>query len=142
MTKRVSSRRRAKATAARSQRWWMRISKRYAVFCGVLPAIGLTPTISHRSFRDGVAQLARFEGRSSFRHGWRYRLSHRPRCERAHGRAQVRDTDWCRAEPRRNEAPIEDRIALQRAMNELLTTSVRRWRCVWAKAFRTRAADS
>lgn len=67
------------------------------------------------------AKLWRFEGRSSFRSwvsGIGFRIARD--AKRAHGRAQVRDTDWI-AEQDNTEgaAPLEDRIAVQRAMAAL-----------------------
>lgn len=66
-------------------------------------------------------KLASFEGRSSFRSwvsGIGFRIARD--AKRAHGRAQVRDSDWL-AEQSEGEAgaPIEDRIAVGRAMAAL-----------------------
>lgn len=66
-------------------------------------------------------KLSRFEGRSSFRSwvsGIGFRIARD--AKRAHGRAQVRESDW-QSEQGNVEAgaPLEDRIAVQRAMLEL-----------------------
>lgn len=66
-------------------------------------------------------KLARFEGRSSFRSwvcGIGFRIARD--VKRAHGRAQVRDADWLMEQGEGEApAPLEDRIALSRAMAEL-----------------------
>ncbi len=66
-------------------------------------------------------KLSRFEGRSSFRSwvsGIGFRIARD--AKRAHGRAQVRDSDWLTEQDGGEEgAPLEDRIAVTRAMVEL-----------------------
>lgn len=67
------------------------------------------------------SRLRRFEGRSSFRSwvcGIGYRLSRDAR--RARGRAVARDAAWAEAQQHDGQsAPIEDQIALARAMATL-----------------------
>ncbi len=66
-------------------------------------------------------KLGSFEGRSSFRSwvsGIGFRIARD--AKRAHGRAQVRETDWlAERNDSESEAPIEDRIALANAMKDL-----------------------
>ncbi len=66
-------------------------------------------------------KLARFEGRSSFRSwvsGIGFRIARD--AKRAHGRSQTRDSDWLSEQDNVEEgAPLEDRIAVTRAMAEL-----------------------
>ena len=66
-------------------------------------------------------KLSRFEGRSSFRSwvsGIGFRIARD--AKRAHGRAQTRDSDWLSEQDNVEEgAPLEDRIAVTRAMAEL-----------------------
>lgn len=77
--------------------------------------------IAQEAFVTAWAKLNRFEGRSSFRSwvsGIGFRLARDAR--RAHGRTGARDAAWLQTqEVAENEAPIEDRIALERAMAEL-----------------------
>ncbi|MGQ0531676.1 MAG: RNA polymerase sigma factor [Caulobacteraceae bacterium] len=77
--------------------------------------------IAQEAFVTAWSKLDRFEGRSSFRSwvsGIGFRIARDAR--RAHGRSQERDADWlAEQEEGESEAPIEDRIALQRAMAEL-----------------------
>ncbi len=67
------------------------------------------------------AKLSRFEGRSSFRSwvsGIGFRIARD--AKRTHSRAQVRESDWqSEQENAEGGAPIEDQIAVQRAMLEL-----------------------
>ncbi len=77
--------------------------------------------IAQEAFVTAWAKLNRFEGRSSFRSwvsGIGFRLARDAR--RARGRAGARDAAWLQTqEVAENEASIEDRIALERAMAEL-----------------------
>jgi RNA polymerase sigma-70 factor (ECF subfamily) len=77
--------------------------------------------LAQEAFVTAWRKLARFEGRSSFRSwvsGIGFRIARD--AKRAHGRAQVRDSDW-RHEQSDVEvsAPIEDCIAVARAMADL-----------------------
>jgi RNA polymerase sigma-70 factor (ECF subfamily) len=122
MTKRVSLQRRAKAIAARTQLWSTRISKQYVGFCGVFAGHWAdADDLAQEAFVTAWRKLSRFEGRSSFRSwvsGIGFRIARD--AKRAHGRAQVRESDW-QSEQGNVEAgaPLEDRIAVQRAMLEL-----------------------
>jgi RNA polymerase sigma-70 factor (ECF subfamily) len=77
--------------------------------------------IAQEAFVTAWRKLSRFEGRSSFRSwvsGIGFRIARDAR--RAHGRAQVRDTDWfSEQDDAPVGAPLEDRIALARAMAAL-----------------------
>jgi RNA polymerase sigma-70 factor (ECF subfamily) len=76
--------------------------------------------LSQEAFVVAWSRLSRFEGRSSFRSwvcGIGYRLARDAR--RAHGRARARDTQWLDAQAGEASAPIEDRIAVARAMTQL-----------------------
>lgn len=77
--------------------------------------------IAQEAFVTAWRKLAAFEGRSSFRSwvsGIGFRIARDAR--RSHGRAQVRETDWIAAQSyASDEAPLEDRIALQRALGDL-----------------------
>jgi RNA polymerase sigma factor (sigma-70 family) len=77
--------------------------------------------IAQEAFVTAWRKLASFEGRSSFRSwvsGIGFRIARDAR--RAHGRAQVRDTEWvAEQDDVEGGAPLEDRIALQRAMADL-----------------------
>jgi len=77
--------------------------------------------LAQEAFVTAWRKLARFEGRSSFRSwvsGIGVRLARD--AKRSHGRSQVRDGAWL-AEQNAEEsgAPIEDQMAVQRAMAEL-----------------------
>lgn len=67
------------------------------------------------------AKLSRFEGRSSFRSwvsGIGFRIARD--AKRSCGRARVRDSDWLSERDNVEEGPpLEDRIAVQRALAEL-----------------------
>lgn len=78
--------------------------------------------IAQEAFVTAWRKLARFEGKSSFRSwvsGIAFRVARDSR--RAHGRAQARDTDWLAQQDHDDAeaAPLEDRIALARAMTLL-----------------------
>ena len=77
--------------------------------------------LAQEAFVIAWSRLDRFEGRSSFRSwvcGIGYRLARDAR--RAEKRAVARDTDWAaEADAGDSSAPIEDRIALGRAMAAL-----------------------
>jgi RNA polymerase sigma-70 factor (ECF subfamily) len=77
--------------------------------------------LAQEAFLTSWRKLARFEGRSSFRSwvsGIGFRIARDAR--RAHGRAQMRDSDWLGEQDHADEyAPIEDRIAVERAMAQL-----------------------
>ncbi|WP_395647592.1 RNA polymerase sigma factor [Terricaulis sp.] len=77
--------------------------------------------LAQEAFVIAWSRLERFEGRSSFRSwvcGIGYRLARDAR--RAENRAMMRDTDWAtEAHDAGDAAPIEDRIALARAMAAL-----------------------
>lgn len=77
--------------------------------------------LAQEAFVTAWRKLARFEGRSSFRSwvsGIGFRIARD--AKRAHGRAQVRDSDWLNEQDVGEEgAPVEDRIAVTRAMAEL-----------------------
>jgi RNA polymerase sigma factor (sigma-70 family) len=77
--------------------------------------------IAQEAFVTAWSKLSRFEGRSSFRSwvcGIGYRIARDAR--RAHGRGAVRDNDWASVhDDREAAAPLEDRIALAKAMAEL-----------------------
>lgn len=77
--------------------------------------------IAQEAFVTAWAKLDRFEGRSSFRSwvsGIGFRIARDAR--RAHGRAGARDAAWLETQDEGGaEAPLEDRIALERAMAEL-----------------------
>ena len=66
-------------------------------------------------------KLARFEGRSSFRSwvsGIGFRIARDAR--RSHGRAQLRDSEWLQEQSDvEGVPPVEDRIAVTRAMAKL-----------------------
>lgn len=74
--------------------------------------------LAQEAFVTAWMRLERFEGRSSFRSwvcGIGYRLARDAR--RAHGRTLERDGKWAAAQSDLEEAaPLEDRIALDRAM--------------------------
>jgi RNA polymerase sigma factor (sigma-70 family) len=78
--------------------------------------------LSQEAFVIAWSRLARFEGRSTFRSwvsGIGYRLARDAR--RAHGRARARDTEWStmQHDEQGGGAPIEDQIAVARAMATL-----------------------
>jgi len=77
--------------------------------------------IAQEAFVTAWTKLARFEGRSSFRSwvsGIGFRIARDAR--RSHGRSAVRDADWLAEQDEADaSAPIEDRIALTRAMADL-----------------------
>jgi RNA polymerase sigma factor (sigma-70 family) len=77
--------------------------------------------IAQEAFVTAWRKLGSFEGRSSFRSwvsGIGFRIARD--AKRAHGRAQVRETDWlAERNDSESEAPIEDRIALANAMKDL-----------------------
>ena len=77
--------------------------------------------LAQEAFVTAWRKLASFEGRSSFRSwvsGIGFRIARD--AKRAHGRAQVRDSDWlANLDSEESSAPLEDRIAVQRAMAEL-----------------------
>jgi len=77
--------------------------------------------LAQEAFVTAWRKLARFEGRSSFRSwvcGIGFRIARDAR--RSHGRAQVRDSDWLADQENADAgAPIEDQIAVQRAMASL-----------------------
>lgn len=78
--------------------------------------------LAQEAFVTAWAKLSRFEGRSSFRSwvsGIGFRIARD--AKRSHGRAQVRESDWLNDQDNveADTAPIEDRIAVQRAMLEL-----------------------
>jgi len=77
--------------------------------------------LAQEAFVTAWRKLARFEGRSSFRSwvsGIGFRIARD--AKRAHGRAQIRDSDWQNEQDAAEEAsPLEDRIAVQRAMEAL-----------------------
>lgn len=78
--------------------------------------------LAQEAFVTAWAKLSRFEGRSSFRSwvsGIGFRIARD--AKRSHGRAQVRESDWLNDQDNGegDTAPIEDRIAVQRAMLEL-----------------------
>lgn len=77
--------------------------------------------LAQEAFVIAWSRLDRFEGRSSFRSwvcGIGYRLARDAR--RAETRALTRDTDWvAEADEMESAAPLEDRIALARAMANL-----------------------
>ena len=86
-------------------------------FCGVWSD---ADDIAQEAFVTAWARLARFEGRSSFRSwvcGIGFRIARDSR--RAHGRAQVRESDWLAEQDGEDAAPIEDRMALTDAMAQL-----------------------
>jgi RNA polymerase sigma-70 factor (ECF subfamily) len=76
--------------------------------------------LAQGAFVTAWRKLARFEGRSSFRSwvsGIGFRIARD--AKRAHGRALVRDSAWLAEQDADAAAPIEDRIAVERAMAEL-----------------------
>jgi RNA polymerase sigma factor (sigma-70 family) len=77
--------------------------------------------LAQEAFVTAWRKLASFEGRSSFRSwvsGIGFRMARDAR--RAHGRAQMRDSEWlAEQDGEEGGAPLEDRIAVQRAMEEL-----------------------
>jgi RNA polymerase sigma-70 factor (ECF subfamily) len=76
--------------------------------------------LAQEAFVTAWRKLARFEGRSSFRSwvsGIGFRIARD--AKRAHGRAQVRDTNWLAEQGAEAGAPLEDRLAVERAMVEL-----------------------
>jgi RNA polymerase sigma-70 factor (ECF subfamily) len=77
--------------------------------------------LAQEAFVTAWRKLASFEGRSSFRSwvsGIGFRIARD--AKRAHGRAQARDSDWLAEQGgEEGSAPVEDRIAVQRAMAEL-----------------------
>jgi RNA polymerase sigma-70 factor (ECF subfamily) len=77
--------------------------------------------IAQEAFVTAWSKLDRFEGRSSFRSwvsGIGYRIARDAR--RTHDRAAARDSDWLAEQDEREDpAPIEDRLALARAMAAL-----------------------
>jgi RNA polymerase sigma-70 factor (ECF subfamily) len=77
--------------------------------------------IAQEAFVTAWRKLTRFEGRSSFRSwvsGIGFRIARD--AKRAHSRAQARDTDWLLEQGEgEGSSPLEDRIALDRAMAEL-----------------------
>lgn len=77
--------------------------------------------LAQEAFVTAWLKLSRFEGRSSFRSwvcGVGYRIARDAR--RSHERGAKRDTAWVEEENASEaSAPIEDRIALARAMVEL-----------------------
>lgn len=77
--------------------------------------------LAQEAFVTAWRKLSRFEGRSSFRSwvsGIGFRIARD--AKRAHGRAQTRDSDWLSEQDNIEEgAPLEDRIAVTRAMAEL-----------------------
>lgn len=78
--------------------------------------------LAQEAFVIAWAKLSRFEGRSSFRSwvsGIGFRIARD--AKRTHSRAQVRESDWLSDQNNveGDTAPIEDRIAVQRAMLEL-----------------------
>jgi RNA polymerase sigma factor (sigma-70 family) len=76
--------------------------------------------IAQEAFVIAWSRLDRFEGRSSFRSwvcGIGLRLARD--AKRARGRAMARDADWLAAGAGPSAAPIEDRIALARALADL-----------------------
>ena len=70
--------------------------------------------LAQEAFVTAWRKLARFEGRSSFRSwvsGIGFRIARD--AKRAHGRAQVRDSDWlAEQDDEEGSAPLEDRIAV------------------------------
>jgi RNA polymerase sigma factor (sigma-70 family) len=77
--------------------------------------------IAQEAFVTAWRKLARFEGRSSFRSwvsGMGFRIARDAR--RAHGRSAARDTQWTAEQDEAEaSAPLEDRIALAKAMDAL-----------------------
>lgn len=77
--------------------------------------------LAQEAFVTAWRKLNRFEGRSSFRVwvcGIGYRIARDAR--RAHTRAQARDFAWLEdADSEGGGAPLEDRIAVARAMSQL-----------------------
>jgi len=77
--------------------------------------------IAQEAFVIAWRRIDRFEGRSSFRSwvcGIGFRIARDAR--RAQGRAMIRDTDWAALQVEATDgAPIEDRIALAKAMSTL-----------------------
>lgn len=76
--------------------------------------------IAQEAFVIAWSRLDRFQGRSSFRSwlcGIGLRLARD--AKRSRGRAMGRDADWLAGEAGEPGAPIEDRIALSRALAEL-----------------------
>ena len=77
--------------------------------------------LAQEAFVTAWRKLARFEGRSSFRSwvsGIGFRIARD--AKRAHGRAQVRDSDWLEDQSNAEAAsPVEDRVAIARAMADL-----------------------
>jgi len=76
--------------------------------------------IAQEAFVTAWRKLAHFEGRSSFRSwvsGIAYRIARDT--QRARRRALSRDGQWMAEQDEESAAPIEDRIALARAMSAL-----------------------
>lgn len=77
--------------------------------------------LAQEAFVTAWSKLARFEGRSSFRSwvsGIGFRIARD--AKRSHGRARVRDRDWLSEQDNEEgSSPIEDRLAVQRAMAAL-----------------------
>ncbi|ANP44810.1 RNA polymerase sigma factor [Candidatus Viadribacter manganicus] len=77
--------------------------------------------LAQEAFVTAWRKLARFEGRSSFRSwvcGIGFRIARD--AKRSHGRAQAREHDWHSEQESGEEgSPLEDRIAVQRAMADL-----------------------
>ncbi|MBL8548198.1 MAG: sigma-70 family RNA polymerase sigma factor [Hyphomonadaceae bacterium] len=77
--------------------------------------------LAQEAFVTAWRKLARFEGRSSFRSwvsGIGFRIARDAR--RSHGRAQLRDSEWLQEQSDvEGVPPVEDRIAVTRAMAKL-----------------------
>ncbi len=77
--------------------------------------------LAQEAFVTAWRKLSQFEGRSSFRSwvsGIGFRIARDAR--RTHGRAKVRDTNWIEEQSGDEAAsPLEDRIAVARAMTDL-----------------------
>lgn len=77
--------------------------------------------LAQEAFVTAWSKLNRFEGRSSFRSwvcGVGYRIARDAR--RTHQRAATRDSDWLSEQDETEaSAPIEDRLAVARAMTQL-----------------------
>lgn len=77
--------------------------------------------LAQEAFLTAWRKLSRFEGRSSFRSwvsGIGFRIARD--AKRSHGRAQLRDSHWLDDQGAADTAsPIEDRLAVARAMADL-----------------------
>ncbi len=94
--------------------------------------------LAQEAFVTAWRKLSRFEGRSSFRSwvsGIGFRIARD--AKRAHGRAQVRDSDWQNEQDAAEEgAPLEDRIAGAARDGGNCRTSSAPWlRCVLGEGF-------